>query len=99
MRMRIYSLSMSNLAFIRTELFKVTQAVFGEIAGAAQGTVSRWELPENHPDRLEPSREQLGSIRESAKQRGIQWRDEWFFDLPDGASSASSIKEPAEASL
>ncbi len=68
------------LQFIREDLFKATQSEFGEIANATQPTVSRWERGS-----LEPSRDQMASIRESAIKRGIEWDDSLFFQTPEAA--------------
>lgn len=84
MRMRIYSQVMSTMAYIRKQVFGVTQGAFAEIAGTTQGTVSRWEAGE-----LEPTREQLERVRGEAISRGLEWEDSWFFERPAEQSHIS----------
>jgi transcriptional regulator with XRE-family HTH domain len=60
---------------IRCELFKTTQKRFGAIAGVTQATVSRWESGD-----FEPTREQLGRIRNEARSLRLAWDDAWFFE-------------------
>lgn len=68
---------MTPLQHIRKHLFKVSQSVFGEIAGTTQASVSRWESGEQEPDRSEMDR-----IRAAATERGITWDDSLFFEMP-----------------
>lgn len=68
---------MSPIKHIRKNLFDVSQAVFGEIAGTTQASVSRWETGELHPSHVEMSR-----IRDEAARRGLAWDDRWFFESP-----------------
>lgn len=72
---------MRPIAHIRQSVFSMSQAAFGELAGATQATVSRWEKGE-----LEPDREQLNRIRAAAAERGVPWEDSWFFEIPDGVT-------------
>lgn len=65
---------MSAIRHIRREIFKVTQAEFASIVGVAQATVSRWETG------VAPSLDDMQAIRRTATERGIEWRDEWFFE-------------------
>ena len=65
------------MTHIRRDVFRVTQRAFALIAGATQGTVSRWETGE-----FEPSRDQLARIRDEARARGLGWDDAWFFEAP-----------------
>ena len=71
------------MKIIRKWVFRITQAEMAAVAGTAQSIVSRWENGE-----LEPDRQQMNAIREEALNRGIEWRDEWFFD------AASAPAEP-----
>jgi predicted transcriptional regulator len=73
---------MSQIEHIRKSIFKVSQSAFAEIAGTSQPTVSRWEAGD-----LEPSRVEMGHIRDAAVRRGIEWHDEWFFDMPTSRKS------------
>lgn len=68
---------------IRKNVLDLTQSAFANIAGVTQPTVSRWENGE-----LEPSREEMGRIRDEARARGVAWDDRWFFELPTVAPSA-----------
>jgi DNA-binding transcriptional regulator YiaG len=68
---------MRPIEHIRREVFKMTQAAFAEVAGVRQPTVSRWEGGE-----FEPNRNELERIRDAAIQRGIEWKDDWFFEVP-----------------
>lgn len=68
---------MNPMLHIRTVVFKVTQAEMGEIAGAGQAAVSRWEN-----DATNPTRSQMQRIRFEATRRGLDWDDSWFFIAP-----------------
>jgi len=70
---------MNPIRYIRTNVFKVSQAEFAEIAKVRQGSVSRWE------NGVSPSLEEMKNIRDAAKVRGIPWNDSWFFDVPVAA--------------
>lgn len=65
------------LKYIREHLFGVNQSEFGQIAGASQSVVSRWDW-----GKVEPTREQLANIRKEAMRRGLSWNDSLFFDVP-----------------
>jgi hypothetical protein len=73
--------SLSPMAYIRKHVFGVSQATMAAIAGASQGTISRWESGEHSPD----SRA-LAAVRAEARRRGHDWDDRWFFDMPEVAS-------------
>jgi transcriptional regulator with XRE-family HTH domain len=75
---------MSPIKHIRKNLFDVSQAVFGEIAGTTQASVSRWETGEQTPSHTEMLR-----IREEAKRRGLDWNDLWFFETPPSSTEAA----------
>ena len=70
---------------IRREVFGVSQAEFGEIAGTTQASVSRWENAEQ-----EPGLEEMARIREAARARDIEWDDRWFFEGPPVEAKASA---------
>jgi transcriptional regulator with XRE-family HTH domain len=78
---------MSPIEHIRREVFQVSQAVFGEIAGTTQASVSRWEAGDQ-----EPGLEEMARIRAEAHRRQIAWDDRWFFEAPGPAEP-----EPARA--
>lgn len=77
---------MGPIEHIRKTILEISQAALGDIAGVTQATVSRWENGE-----LEPGREEMARIRESARARGIAWDDRWFFEAP------SPERQPAQA--
>lgn len=68
---------MTPLFFIRKRLLGVSQPVLASIAGTTQSTVSRWERGE-----LEPNRAEMARIREAAIERGVEWSDRFFFEVP-----------------
>lgn len=84
MRLRIICASMSAIRHIRREVFKATQAEFAAIAGVTQASVSRWEAGGA------PSLSEMQAIRLAAVERGIDWNDAWFFELPGNAPEAPS---------
>ena len=65
---------MPPLAFIRKQIFELTQAEMAVIAGVTQGTISKWEAGS-----LEPSRTEMKRIRDEAERLGKAWDDRWFF--------------------
>lgn len=68
---------MRAIRHIRCHVFKATQAEFAALAGGvSQATVSRWEAG------VAPSLDDMRAIREAAADRGIEWNDAWFFELP-----------------
>jgi len=71
---------MKPIEHIRKNVFDASQAVFGEIAGTTQASVSRWEKGEQ-----EPSQSEMAKIRQAALDRGIPWDDRWFFEVPKAA--------------
>lgn len=75
---------MSAIEYIRRHVFGLSQALFAEIANVSQATVSRWEA-----GGLEPDREQMRSIRDEARRRGLPWQDDWFFDAPSQREDAA----------
>ncbi|WP_157961757.1 helix-turn-helix transcriptional regulator [Acuticoccus kandeliae] len=58
-------------------MLQATQGDLAEIAGTNQATVSRWEKGVLHPDLP-----QLARIRDAVRERGLEWDDRWFFELP-----------------
>ncbi|MDC7256450.1 helix-turn-helix domain-containing protein [Shinella sp.] len=65
---------MNNIRFIRTQVFKISQAEFARIADTGQAVVSRWEKGDTSP-----SLEQLRRIREEARRRALAWDHDWLF--------------------
>jgi len=65
------------ITHIRTKVFGCsTQAAFADLIGFSQPTVSRWE------NGVEPDRAAMARIREVAIERGVQWDDSLFFEVP-----------------
>jgi transcriptional regulator with XRE-family HTH domain len=65
------------IVHIRQAIFGCdTQAAFAGLIGVTQPTVSRWE------NGVEPDRAAMARIREAAVDRGIDWDDRWFFEVP-----------------
>lgn len=77
---------MSAIRFIRREIFKVTQAEFAALAGVTQASVSRWEAG------TPPSLDDMQAIRAAAADRGIAWRDEWFFEPGTAHEPPTSVE-------
>lgn len=73
---------MNAVKHIRTQVFKLAQAAFAEVAGVSQPTVSRWEQ-----QGMSPSRDDMARIRNAALDRGLEWNDSWFFDAPEEVAS------------
>lgn len=76
---------MKPIEFIRTEVFKQTQAAFARLAGVSQGTVSKWEAGSLAPSQEEMSRIRIAAIRIAITWQNEPWQDEWFFIVPKGA--------------
>jgi transcriptional regulator with XRE-family HTH domain len=68
--------AMNAIRSIRKTVFGVTQQEFAEIAGVKQSTVSRWE------NGVALTLDEMRAIRQTAMDRGIEWKDEWFFGTP-----------------
>lgn len=81
---------MSALRRIRKDVLSLSQAEIAALVGVSQGTVSKWENGE-----LAPSLSEMAVIRSEALARGIDWNDEWFFELPSDPD-AHSIPQPVE---
>jgi transcriptional regulator with XRE-family HTH domain len=72
----------SPITHIRTKVFDCpTQEAFAKLIGCQQSTVSRWESG------MEPDRASLARIREVAIERGIQWDDSLFFEVPQESAA------------
>jgi hypothetical protein len=67
--------------FIRERIFHATQTEMASIAGVHQ---SNWSLWEKQGADLRLSH--IRNIRAAAIDRGLPWKDEWLFNLPDEAS-------------
>lgn len=72
---------MQPITHIRTKVFGLPQKAFAEVAGVSQPTVSRWEAGE-----FEPNRNELDRIRTAAMERGLNWDDRLFFEVPEPVS-------------
>jgi len=69
------------MRYLRTEVFRCSQNVFGEIAGASYSAVSRWES-----GHLKPGLDELHRLREFATTRQLPWSDSWVFCPPAPAA-------------
>jgi transcriptional regulator with XRE-family HTH domain len=67
---------MNAIRHIRTQVFKLTQSEFALVANVKQSTVSRWEAG------VAPTLNEMQTIRDAARQKGVAWDDAWFFDVP-----------------
>lgn len=75
---------------IRTRVFGFqTQREFADALGYEQATVSRWE------NGLGFSSEAMRRIRDLARNRGVTWDNNWFFDAPMAAPPPSGAAMPA----
>ena len=74
---------MSAIRHIRTRIFEATQSEFAALVGVKQSSVSRWE------NGVAPSLDDMAAIRDAAKARGIDWRDDWFFMAADELDTAA----------
>lgn len=77
---------MEPTVYIRKSVFGFSQAAFAAIAGATQGTVSKWEAGE-----LTPTREHMERIRAEAARLNKPWDDRWFFEAPIPSSSVAEV--------
>lgn len=66
--------------FIREHVFHATQGEMAIIAGVHQ---SSWSAYEKDGGTAEPRLSNLKKIRDAAIERGLPWKDEWLFVLPD----------------
>lgn len=73
---------MSIIQRIRTSVLGVSQKELAAIAETSQGTVSRWETGELHPDLA-----QLARIRNHVLSLGKRWDDSWFFEAPNSEAA------------
>ncbi len=72
---------------IRKDLFRISQAELGGIAGVTQATVSRWEA-----GRLVPNLLELERIRAEAKRRGVRLKpDDFFIAKPSAAPTKEGV--------
>lgn len=65
---------------IRKNVFGMTQAEFADRVGVHQSTVCRWEK-----GALKPSQAEMEKVRALARERGIRWKNDWFFEAPEAA--------------
>lgn len=75
---------MNAIKQIRKRVFGATQQEFAVIAGVQQPTVSRWESG------VAPTLDEMAAIRRAALERGLEWKDEWFFAAPIESSEAAA---------
>jgi transcriptional regulator with XRE-family HTH domain len=75
---------MNAIKTIRKSVFGATQQEFASIAGVQQSTVSRWESG------VALTLDEMRRIRQAAFDRGVEWKDEWFFELPVPTAEAAA---------
>ena len=66
---------------IRVNDFKCSQAKFATLLERGQSTISRWELPADHPDRTAPNCADVIRLRDLAKKRKIFIADKLWFEM------------------
>ena len=71
-------------AYIRKEIFGLSQIDFAKALTINQSTISRWEAGE-----LKPSHDDMRAIRELATQRDIKWDDKIFWSAPNTGEAAA----------
>lgn len=59
-------------------------SAFADAVGVTQPTVWRWE------NGSEPKRDALQKIRDAALERGLDWDDKFFFEVPPGCDVVPS---------
>lgn len=69
--------------YIREQIFCVeTQGQFGDLLGVTQETISRYET-----GALRLNVQAQDRIRKLAAERGIDWDNNWFYDIPQQPKS------------
>lgn len=71
---------MARLRHIRQNVFGMNQADFAGMLGISQSAICMLELRDALPEKHQRT------IRAEAASRGLQWRDEWFFETPAEAA-------------
>ena len=65
--------------FVRLRVFKMTQAVYAEALGLAQGTVSKWESAGKFT-----SVDGQERVLDYCDRHGIPFKEQWLFRIPYG---------------
>lgn len=89
MRLTYIMQVMNNLKYIRTNVFKLSQAEFAAIVGLKQSAVSRWEAGTSSP-----TFNQVRVIREEAKRRALGWDHDWLFGNVPGPTNPRTQRHP-----
>ena len=72
---------MTPALYIRKHIFQMTQADMAEVLGCVQPTVHRYEINGFFPVEAQKK------VRALAAERGLEWNDSWFFEVPEGESN------------
>ena len=67
---------MNTAIYIRKRVFRVSQVGMAELLGVSQAAISRQETTGFIPT----DRQRV--IRDLARERGLEWSDSWFFEVP-----------------
>jgi predicted transcriptional regulator len=76
---------------IRKNLFAISQAEFGNIAGVNQSTVARWESGQ-----ISPTLYEIARIRGEAILRGLRWDDSVLFTPDTSLPAVASAQHIAD---
>lgn len=68
---------MNTLQFIRKNVFHMTQQQLAVALATNQPTICRWEK------RGSCTFDAMQAIRRLARDRGVDWSDSWFFEIPE----------------
>lgn len=71
-----FTTNMNPVKYIRTEVFGVSQSELARLLGRHHSRVNRWERAGYFPTHVQMR------VRKLAMQRGIDWQDSWFFEIP-----------------
>lgn len=72
---------LNTLQFIRTFVFRMSQAEFAALLGTSQGRVSNWEAEGRFPSFVVADLVR-GHGRAICAEVGQPWCDSWFFEVP-----------------
>ena len=67
----------SPIRWVRKRVFNVTQDAFASICGVSRPRVSRYENGAGNPPF-----EVMANVRQSAREKGLEFSGDWFFEVP-----------------